>query len=317
MSLLFLKSGVLTTLQDLGRRKFRRFGINPNGAMDERALRLANILLGNDENAAAFEMHFPSPEILFEAPATIALGGADFAAKINDLAVENWRPIFVEKDSVLKFSRREFGARIYLAVRGGLQIENWLGSASTNLLAKVGGFHGRALQKGDRIHFNSELQMTNSTLGFKVSPSLLPIYSGFPTVRVVAGAEWENLTQESQMKFLSDSFKINLESDRMGFRLAGGALRLRAKSEILSSAVDFGTIQLLPDGQLIILMADHQTTGGYPRVAHVAKADLPLVAQLAANDKLNFQLTSLADAENALCELEKESNLLRWAVKLR
>src|SRR5688572_13279782 len=145
MSILFQTTGLLTTIQDLGRNGFRRFGINPNGAMDKTAVRLINILLGNDETEAAIETHFPAPEILFEEDAVIALGGADFGAKLNENPIENWRIVVAEKGSLLKFGKKIFGNRAYLAVRGGLKIEKWLGSASTNLTANIGGFEGRAL----------------------------------------------------------------------------------------------------------------------------------------------------------------------------
>ena len=145
---------MLTTVQDLGRNGFRRFGINPNGAMDKTAARLINILLGNNETEAVIEMHFPAPEILFEEEAIFALGGANFGAKLNDETIENWKIHFAESGSVLKFTEKIFGNRCYLAVKGGFKIEKWLGSASTNLTANIGGFDGRKLEKGDRIDFN-------------------------------------------------------------------------------------------------------------------------------------------------------------------
>src|SRR5688572_14205818 len=142
MSILFRKSGLLTTIQDLGRAGFRRFGINPNGAMDKTAVRLINILLGNEETEAAVEMHFPAPEILFEEDAVITLGGAEFGAELNEKPIENWRTVFAEKGCILKFEKKIFGSRAYLAVQGGFKVEKWLGSASTNLTANIGGFEG-------------------------------------------------------------------------------------------------------------------------------------------------------------------------------
>ena len=302
-------------MQDLGRVGFGRFGINPNGAMDKTAARLINILLGNDENEAVLEIHFPAPILQFDEPATIALGGADFAAYLNEKPIENWRPVRVEKGGVLEFRHRNFGARIYLSLRDGFQSPEWLGSRSTNLSAKIGGFEGRALQKNDRLFFKRGMTNDERRTNYKISTSVLPFYSRFPTVRVVASAEWENLSEESQEKFLSNTFSIRRESDRMGFRLTGENLNLTEKIELLSSAVSFGTIQLLPDGQLIILMADHQTTGGYPRVGCVATVDLPLLAQLNPGDTVNFYLISINEAENLLVQQEIELNYLRTAVR--
>lgn len=317
MSLRFLTDSILTTVQDLGRRGFRSLGINPNGAMDRKAARLINVLLANDENEAVLEMHSPAPKILFRKDAVVALGGANFAAQIDDERIQNWRPYFVEKGQILSFSRKEFGNRIYLSVRGGFEIEEWLGSKSTNTKAKIGGFCGRRLQKDDEIEFQSKRKAQSAGFNYSISPDLIPRYASSPEVRFIEGAEWKKLSEESRRRFLSQKFSISLNSDRMGFRLRGEPMELAEKIELVSSAVDFGTIQLLPDGQLIILMADHQTTGGYPRIAHVCAEDLPLVAQLGANDSLNFKVISIDEAENLTLRFEKNLNLLKTAVKFR
>jgi antagonist of KipI len=314
MSILVRKSGLLTTVQDLGRTGFRRFGINPNGAMDKQAVRLINILLGNFEAEAVLEMHFPAPQLLFEEAALVALGGADFGAQINDQSIENWRPFYAEKNQTLNFTKKSAGNRAYLAIKGGFEIEKWLASASTNLVAGVGGFEGRSLRKDDRLFFNSKFKIQNSKFKYKISRSLIPHYSSFPTVRFVLGAEFTKLTKDSKEIFESENYTVGLNSNRMGFRLSGKSLKLNRKFEMVSAAAAFGTIQLLPDGQMIILMADHQTSGGYPRIAHVASADLPVLAQLGANDRVNFQLISLREAEDLMLEFEKNLNLLRIGV---
>jgi antagonist of KipI len=330
MSILIQKSGILSTIQDLGRKGFRQFGINPNGAMDSSAVRLINILLGNDEMQAVLEMHFPTPEIVFEEDAFLALGGADFGAKLDDKFVENWRICFAEKGSVLKFKQKVSGNRAYLSVKGSFEIEKWLASSSTNLLAEIGGFRGRNLQTGDRIQFNEKRKMENGKFKnqdsksfkklkfpYKISNDLTPRYSSFPTVRVVAGAEFEKLTALSEQSFLKQNFTISKESNRMGFRLNSEPLYLLDEIELVSSAVGFGTIQLLPNGQLIILMADHQTSGGYPRIAHVVSTDLPVLAQLGANDKIGFEMISLSAAEGLTVQFETDLNFLKIGVNSR
>ena len=317
MSIKILKSGILTTVQDLGRTNFRRFGINPTGVMDITAARLINILLGNHENEAVLEMHFPSPEILFADKAFFALGGAEFSANLNEKPIENWRPYHAEKNDILRFPERKFGNRAYLSVKGGFEIKKWLGSASTNLTAKIGGFGGKALQKGDKIFFKQRATDNRQRTNIKISASLIPFYTRFPTVRVIESAEFELLKTESKEIFLNENFVISQNSDRMGFRLQGEPIYLSNYKEILSAAVNFGTIQLLPDGQLIILMADYQTSGGYPRIANVISADLPLLAQLGANDKVAFHLISSEEAENLIIEFEKNLNLLKIAVNLQ
>ena len=323
MSIIIQKEGILTTVQDTGRNGFRRFGINPNGAMDKTAARLINILLGNDEAEAVLEMHFPAPEITFEKSAVFALGGADFDAELNDEKLENWKPHYAGEGSTLKFTEKTFGNRAYLSVKGGFLIEKWLGSASTNLTANIGGFSGRKLQKNDRLLFkvqSSKFKVQSSkpkVQNIKISYSLIPSYSRFPTVRITAGAEFELLNAYSEQCFLQKAFTVSQNSDRMGFRLDGEPLFLLDNKELVSSAVNFGTIQLLPAGQLIVLMADHQTSGGYPRIAHIIETELPIVAQLGASDKIAFQLISLEKAENILLELEKQLNFLRVGCKFK
>jgi antagonist of KipI len=317
MSLLISKPGILTTVQDLGRNGFRRFGINQSGAMDRIAFRLINSLLGNDETEAVLEMHFPAPEILFEEPAVCALGGADFSAILNGEPVENWRLFLAPKGSLLKFGQRSSGNRAYLAVKGGFGVVPWLKSTSTNLPARIGGFDGRKLRPGDRIPFKRPITGRPPRFIQKISNSMIPFYSKFPTVRVVAGAEFDDLTAVSRRNFLNENFTISRNSDRMGFRLIGEPLHLIQNKELVSSAVSFGTIQRLPDGQLITLMADHQTSGGYPRLANIISTDLPLIAQLGANDQVAFHLISIGDAESLLIDFENNLNKLKIAGKYR
>lgn len=311
MSLLIEKPGILSTLQDLGRYGARRFGINPGGVMDAAAARLINILLGNDDNEAVIEMHFPAPRIAFQTGAIAAIGGADLAPTIDEEPIENWRPFFVRKGSVLKFTGRQTGNRGYLAVKGGFKIKRWLDSASTNLAAAIGGQSGRKLQGGDKIDIRQKANRPNDLTSAIVSASLIPLYRPFPTVRVVAGAEFGHLDAAGKKLLFGQDFTVSTNSNRMGFRLVAEPIALSKRREFISSAVSFGTIQLLPDGQLIVLMADHQTTGGYPRIAHIISRDLPLIAQLGANDKVAFHLIEHDEAERLAMEWERELSFFR------
>ncbi|HMS42433.1 MAG TPA: biotin-dependent carboxyltransferase family protein [Pyrinomonadaceae bacterium] len=315
MSILINKSGILTTIQDLGRNGFRKYGINPNGAMDRAAVCLINILLGNDEAEAVLEIHFPAPEIVFETVANFALGGGNFAADLDGVAIDNWRTNFADSGSVLTFRNKISGNRAYLSIKGGFNLPEIFGSLSTNLTAGFGGIEGRKLQNGDRIELKSKVQSPKPKV--QIANSLLPFYSRFPTVRVVVGAEFDDLTALSEQNFLKTDFVITQNSDRMGFRLIGEPLHLLDSKEFVSSAVNFGTIQLLPDGQMIILMADHQTSGGYPRIASVIPNDLPLVAQLSANDKIAFHLVSIDEAEDLAFEFERDLRFFNVGVKCR
>ena len=285
--------------------------------MDAAAARLINALLGNNTGDTVLEMHFPAPQIVFEAGTIAATGGADFAPMLDDQPVENWRPFYAQKGSVLKFTGKTSGNRAYLAVKGGIKADEWLGSASTNLAAKIGGLKGRKLESGDRIKLKQRFRRPAGVSAKRIASSLIPLYRPFPTVRIIPGSEFEFLSEKGRELLLDQDFKISHNSNRMGFRLLGEPVTLSKPKEFISSAVSFGTIQILPDGQLIVLMADHQTAGGYPRIAHVIGRDLPLLAQLGANDKVAFHLVEMEDAEKLTLEFERELNFLQIACKLQ
>lgn len=316
MSILCLKQGVLTTIQDLGRYGSGRLGINPTGAMDTAAVRLINTLLGNDENEAVLELHFPAGEYRFERQSDFALGGANFHAELDGKKVTNWCVHRAEKGKDLRFKQRVAGNRAYLAVTGGLAVDDWLGSSCTNLAAHIGGFEGRTVGKGDSIPLRSHPLSKGPSRALTLGPSILPYYRSIPAVRILAGAEFDSLTAISQEILLKRNFEISPDSNRMGFKLDGELLYRLSSEEMVSFAVSFGTVQLLPDGHLIILMADHQTTGGYPRIAHVISRDLPLLAQLGPGDKVGFHLVSIEEAETLAVEFEDELRMLRNGVRL-
>ncbi|MFZ1700243.1 MAG: biotin-dependent carboxyltransferase family protein [Pyrinomonadaceae bacterium] len=317
MSILIEKPGILTTVQDLGRHEYRRFGINPGGVMDRTATRLINILLGNDENAAVLEMHFPAPQVAFERNTVFALGGGDFSAMLDSQPVQSWRPILAKKNAHLSFTAKAAGNRGFLTVMGGFRLAKWLDSRSTNLAAGIGGVDGRCLVSGDILTTGSSTSSISNFRSDIISPSLIPRYSQFPTVRIVKGAEFDELNEAGKKTLCEHNFSISNNSNRMGFRLAGEPITFSKPLELLSSAVSFGTVQLLPDGQLIVLMADHQTTGGYPRVGHVISRDLPLMAQLGPGDKVAFHLIDLAEAEALAADFERELSFFRVGCKFQ
>ncbi len=312
MGLIIRKPGMLTTIQDLGRTGSRRFGINPNGAMDTLAVRAINIALGNDENAAVVEMHFPAPEIEFDADASFGIAGADFGCEVDGEPVRNGSISIAAKGSVMKFRRKFAGNRAYLAVKGGFSLHPWLGSRSTNLAAHAGGFHGRPLAAGDVL----ECMETSGGGHISLGPSFAN-HVGGDRLRVVPSGEYDLLTAISEQAFLSEQFVLTNDSNRMGFRLNGTPLHLLENISLASSATSFGTIQLLPDGQLIILMADHQTTGGYPRIGNIISADLPIAGQLGSGDQIRFEVVSVAEAEEAAVEVEREFRFFKMGVQLR
>jgi antagonist of KipI len=314
MSLNIRKPGILTTVQDLGRFGGQRFGINSNGVMDTAATRLINAALGNDDSDAVLEIHFPAPVIEFENDTTIAIGGADFAAEIDGEPVRNWSVHSVVKGAVLCFTNHSSGNRAYLAVRGGVQVDEWLGSRSTNLTAGIGGYFGRRLLAGDTVACSEGPHLRSP---ITIGPSIIPRYSRFPTVRVVPSSEFENLTATGERAFVGEGFTLTKDCNRMGYRLSGKPLDVLDSSPMVSAGVNFGTIQLLPDGQMIILMADHQTSGGYPRIGNVIAVDLPILAQCGPGDGVSFELVSVSDAEHLALEFEAQLNMLRVGCRLR
>ena len=313
MSILITKPGILTTIQDLGRPGAQRFGLNPGGVMDRATVRFLNILLGNDETAAVLEMHFPACAIEFEVDALIAVGGADFSPHVEGRPVPNGTTVFIPKGGSLTFAKPITGQRAYLAVREGLHVQEWRGSRSTNFVASVGGLDGRKLAAGDRIECSASVDTKHLSLG----TSLQPRHDGPVVIRVVAGNEHEFLTALSERDLLNEIFTLTSDCDRMGYRLEGKRLHLLHPREMVSSAVTFGTVQLLPDGQQVVLMADHQTAGGYPRIASVVSADLPLLAQCGPGDRLRFEMVSIKEAEQLSMKFERILNFLRVGCRLQ
>lgn len=322
MSLRIIKAGVLDSIQDMGRYGWQHLGINPTGAMDKFSAKAANILVGNDPDEAVIEMHFPASIFLFEKPAMISLCGADFPATINGESIPSAHAILVNKDSLLQFNEPEQGARLYMAMKGGFVADKWLDSRSTNLKINAGGFNGRNLRKNDQIFFR-EPKNLSSLIGEK-DFIILPWQADLNwdndhdnDIFILSGHEWNWLTEETKKDFLKTSFIITNQSDRMGYRLNNTLLQTTTNEEVVSTVVTFGTIQLLPDGQLIILMADHQTTGGYPRLAHIISAHHFRVAQLKAGDNIHFCFTDQKTAESLLVRQEHHLKQLEDACAFR
>lgn len=289
---------MLTTLQDSGRTGYRSLGIGTGGAMDSFAASVSNFLVGNNDTAAVMEINYPAPEILFLKDALISLTGAGFSASVGDHPMPPWTPFLIKKDSVLKFNKPGSGSKAYLAVNGGWQAENWMGSCSTHLQVQAGGYSGRALQKGDELQFiTAELKMDKQPAWNISQFELDKIYRPLNIIRCVKSVEWELIDATSKNNFTRQQFAVSNQNDRMGYRLTGEKLCLEETIELISSPVDAGIIQLLPDGNLIVLMADHQTTGGYPRIASVIKADLPKFSQLIPGEQFNFLLVDMQVAE--------------------
>lgn len=310
------KGGMQTTVQDLGRMGFQKYGVVAAGAMDPYALRMANLLVGNEENAAALEIALMGPEIHFEEDAIISICGGDLSPQLDGKAAGLWRCIGVYKGQTLTFGTPRRGSRAYLAVAGGINVPEVMDSRSTYLRAALGGFNGRALESGDQLAIGAANRpniVGDDNSWFMPSP----FYSSKPEIRVTAGRQFDLFSEESRQRFFSESFSVSSQSDRMGYRLDGPHLELANKQEMISEAVVFGSIQVPPDGKPIILMADRQTAGGYPKIAEAITVDLPLISQLKPGDRMRFTEVSIEEAQRLLRLQERMINCLKNAIRLK
>ncbi len=292
------RKGVLTTVQDLGRVGYQRFGMPVCGAMDPFALELANILVANPRGEAVLEATILGPTILFEEPEIFAITGGDFGPTLNGRPIENDRAHPARPGDVLALPLAKAGARAYIAFAGGLDLEPVMGSRSTCLKAGVGGLDGRALREGDRIGLKAPRDGLPD-LDSRIAPrEMLPAYGRRVEVRFTYGPQEDSFSPAGRRTFARGSYIVSDKSDRMGYRLMGPAVERAAGSDgnILSDGVCFGAIQI-PDGQPIVMMADRQTTGGYPKLGCVITAHLPLLAQLKAGDRVRFRPVSVAAAQ--------------------
>jgi antagonist of KipI len=307
MEVTILKPGWFTSVQDLGRTGQRSSGVPLSGAMDPVALRIANLLVGNPATSAALEVTLGGAEFSFPEGAVVAVCGAQYAD------VPAWRPFALAPGEVLKLGDCTRGYRGYVAVRGGLDVPPALGSRSTYLRGGWGGWEGRKLEAGDRLPLGAARALTAAVPALTASWSLLPSYSSEPILRVIEGAQasWYGAALGAA------TYRVLPQSDRMGLRLSGPKLTAKGGKELLSSGVVPGTVQVPPDGQPIVLGADAQTIGGYPRAAQVVAVDLPVVAQLRPGDTLKFRPITLAEAQWLLLQHEQHLALLSGGLKVR
>lgn len=327
MSIKIRKPGLLSTIQDLGRYGAQKYGIIVGGAMDPFALRIANILVGNNEKEAGIEVTMFGLEIEFLDEHLIAITGADLDARIDGEKAPTWRPILIQKHQVLKFHAPISGTRAYIAFSGGINVPKILGSKSTYIQAGIGGYKGRQLQTGDVLNIGDETvigkmfvrQLKNMNTQFKWAVNYTPFYSfeTEQTIHVLKGSEFDWFDEKSKHLFLNESYKISIHSNRMGYNLEGKRLSLRKGVELLSEGVTFGTIQVPSGGLPIILMAERQTTGGYPKIAQVASFDLPRLAQLQPGDSIRFKLISLRQAEQWLIKQMNYLKTIKMAILLK
>ena len=291
-----IDGGLLTTVQDLGRLGYQQYGVPVSGAMDGWALRAANRLAGNDENTAALEITLVGPVLRFDGAGMIALAGADLGARLDGRPLAVWQSSVVQRGSTLAFGGARDGCRAYLAVAGGIDVPVVLGSRSTLLNARLGGFEGRALAAGDDVPVGPSPDRS-AAAGRRLQPDTCPVYGHAHTVRVVLGPQDDAFTEEGVERFLSGTYTMAPQSDRVGCRFVGPCIRHRRGADIVSDGTACGSIQVTGDGMPIVLMADRGTTGGYTKIATVASVDLSRLAQAAPGDRVRFVRVGVDEAQ--------------------
>jgi len=299
MGLEVLRAGLQSTVQDQGRFGYAHLGVSASGAADNFSLRIGNMLVGNPKQYAGIEMTIIGDKYRFKSDAYIALTGSEFEAKLDNKPIPFWQGCPIKNDQILDIRSTKTGARCYLCVAGGINVEDVMGAKTTHLTSGMGGVHGRILKKQDELDFGS---LDNSIK--PVQEINEPMTTDNKIIRVTKGRQWLWFHKNQKNKFFQHQYLVTDLSNRMGLRLIGNAINTK-KGEIITAGIPLGSIQIPGDGQPIISFVEHQTTGGYPVIANVISADIRKVGQLKPGDCFQFELTSISTAEKLKVDQEK------------
>ena len=309
MGIKIIKAGLLTTIQDMGRYGYQETGMAVSGVMDTRSASLANILVGNEETEGVLEVTIMGPTIEFTEDNIIAVTGGDLGAAIDGTPIERYAAIRVKAGQTLSFAMPKSGARAYVAFAGGLDVPVVMGSKSTNLKSKIGGFEGRKLEAGDEIGFAAPKASLPNIAGRKLP---VPEFSAKEhEIRVVLGPQDDCFPQSSIDTFFNNVYTISNEYDRMGCRMQGEVIKHKVGGDIITDGISFGAVQVPSHGNPIVMMADHQTTGGYTKIGNVISVDLPILAQCMPGHKIHFKWISIEAAQYWYCREKKEYKELK------
>jgi biotin-dependent carboxylase-like uncharacterized protein len=307
MSIRVVRPGLLTSVQDLGRQGYTHLGISPGGAADSVSFRLANMLVGNDTNAAALEMTLIGGDFVFDTPAVVAITGADASFQCGR-KIPMWERMELPAGAEISCGPLANGVRSYLAVHGGIRVKTELGSSSTDFSGRFGGYEGRALRVGDVLRLDTKQR--GSDVG-PIRRETLPLLRGTGPIRITRGLQWDWFSEGVRSNFLSSGFKVTQQANRSGLRLSGPDVRAIRSGELLTEGVPLGAIQVPQNGRPIILFVDQQTTGGYPKIANLIAADLHRVGQLRPGDDVQFELIEPSEAVRLL---RRQEELLQEAI---
>ncbi|MGN8647401.1 biotin-dependent carboxyltransferase family protein [Gracilibacillus sp. HCP3S3_G5_1] len=302
MTIEIIEEGLHTTIQDRGRLGYQSYGFPVSGPMDEFAAQMANILLNNDRNEAVIEMGFIGPTLQFHQDAIIAITGGNMSANLNDTPIPLAQPIQVKKGDILQFRTVKTGGFGYIAIKGGFNLPEILGSRSTIVRADVTGLLGRKLSIGDTIPFSHSYHMKKQ-FSWGITSDLFAYIEQAPkTIRYIEGAQYNWFEADT---FEQEEWTASTQSNRMGYRLEGTPVKRRNDKQLLTEATLFGSIQVPPNGLPIILMADGQPTGGYPKIGQVARVDLRKVSQLRPGQSFRFHKITVDEAITLLASREQ------------
>jgi antagonist of KipI len=324
MSITILKPGMMSSLQDLGRWGFQQFGVPIGGAMDKVSATLANYICGNDENQAVIEMTLHGASIMFNEAAYCAIVGGGCKAFVGDEELPFNRLLWIPAFSIIRTTAHAQGCRSYLSVSGGFNVKKVLGSASTYTPSGIGGLDGSNLATGDMLSFKHE-QVLQASSTLKMLPSgigisqwhtadLVAEMSTVLIVHAIKGPEFDLFNSTSQENIFTSEFTISSQSNRMGYRLEGKNFALEQQSEMVSTAVTTGIVQVTHEGDPIILMADAQTIGGYPRIARICAADIPLLAQTRPGMKIRFYEIDEEESADLCKELSSRMKKMKLGI---
>ncbi|MBN8192367.1 biotin-dependent carboxyltransferase family protein [Bacillus sp. NTK074B] len=327
-----IKPGLLSTIQDSGRFGYQKYGVIVSGSMDPLAQKISNLLVGNEVDEAVLEITLMGPVLEFEETTLISICGGDLTPTIDGKPVPLRKSLLIKAGSVLKFGACTNGCRSYLAVAGGFNVDTVMNSKSTYIRAGIGGLNGRSLQAGDTLEAGTLTKESVNIIDYllpylkhsgfteidwSISSEFISSYQQKKVIRVIPGTEYDLFSEESRERFYNEPFKVSSQSDRMGYRLEGPSLKLQEEFDVISEAVVFGTIQVPSDGKPIILLADRQTTGGYPRIGYIASVDLPLIAQTKPGEEITFTMVSHEEAQELYIDRERQLSHLKQGIALK
>lgn len=307
-----IQSGLLTTVQDRGRYGYQQYGVPVSGAIDDYAFTVANLLVGNNERTACLEISLLGPCLRAVGDTVIAITGADLSPTVNDRPLSMWEAVEVYSGDIISFGEPIRGCRSYLAIAGGIDVPEVMGSRSTYFRSRLGGLDGRPIRSGDSLHAGEAHAPIFTT---KLPQEYIPEYMTGNTLRVILGPQHDCFSEKGIHTFLNSEYIVTAQADRMGCRLEGPPIEHEDGADIVSDGIPLGAVQVPADGLPIVLLADRQTTGGYTKIATVSTVDLPKIAQAQLGEKVRFSEITESQAHRLLSQYHQTIGEIRRRIR--